>query len=133
MNAEKEKRKRPLAVVAINTNNKTRIVRNVASTKQGDSSFFYSCTINGNSYQCELDTAASDIFLSQRMEEEWKLPITPKTNQVTLGDGTSVSTIGTITAAVKVGPQSWEETIHILDNHVDTGVLTLGRRWWGKH
>lgn len=67
------------------------------------------------------------------MAEEWNLPITQKSEQVILGDGTSVSTVGKTIATVKVGPESSDEKIHLLDRDIDTGILTLGRSWGKKH
>lgn len=63
-----KKRIRPLTVVVIDYKGKNRSSKNVASEMSVDSSFIYDriiydCTINKNHYQCQLDTAASDIFL----------------------------------------------------------------------
>lgn len=119
--------------MTVDNKDKKKRLRNVASAESVDSSFIYDCRVNEHHYQCELDTAASDIFLSKVMAEKWKLPITPKHDQVTLGDGTTVSTIGIATAVVQVGAERSEEQIHLLDSDVDTGVLTLGRSWGKKH
>lgn len=67
------------------------------------SSFTYSCKINGYEYTCEIDTAASDIFMPETTERTMGLDIEPRNETVTLGDGTSVQTVGVTVATVNVG------------------------------
>lgn len=113
------------------TDRKLRL-KNVASVDVSDDSFLYECKVNDHRYVCELDTAASDIFLSLSAARKMKLPITPGEATLILGDGTSVKTAGTATATVTVGGVCSEEQIQLLSGK-DTEILILGRSWSSKH
>lgn len=115
-----------------NIQNRKLRLKNVASVEELDNSFLYDCKVNSHDYICELDTAASDIFLSLSAAQEMKLPISSGGQNIQLGDGISVKTPGTTKATIKVGHIYSEEEVHLLAGK-DTGVLILGRSWGKKH
>lgn len=96
-------------------------------------SFTHSCKVNELPYQCEIDSAASDIFLSKAAAVDMHLRIESQSESVTLGDRTTVPTIEIVKATARVGAELSEEEIHVLDNTEDTGVLTIGRTWGKRH
>lgn len=107
-------------------------LKNVASADETDETFMYNCKINNQDYICELDTAASDIFLPLSAAQKMKLPIKPRVENIILGNGTSVKTAGTARATIQVGSEYSEEEIILLAGE-DTGILILGRSWGKKH
>lgn len=116
-----------VAVVTTNFADNSKRLKNVASADASESSFSYDFKVNSYNYQCELDTAASDIFLSLCAAKQIGLKITPSKQRVTLGDVSVVSTVGTAKATIKVGSEYSKEEIVIPTGDVDTEVLTMGR------
>lgn len=108
-------------------------LKSVGSAEGADKSFCYVCKINGITYQCELDTAASDIFMSEKIALEMGLEIRPHSENVVLGDGSRVQTAGIATAVIEVDEITSKEDIHLIKGESDGGVLTLGRSWGRKH
>lgn len=107
-------------------------LKNVNSAEEDKESFVYECKIDNQQFHCELDTAASDIFLSLSAAQKLNLPITDFKQDVVLGDGSSVSTVGTTSAKIKIGMVESVEKIYIISGE-DNGILTLGRSWGTKH
>lgn len=78
--------------------------------------------INDIPYTCDLDTAASDIFLSTSAATKSGLEIRSSTEPATLGDFTTISTTGMTTASICEGDICSEEEVKFIPLEEDTGV-----------
>lgn len=121
-----------LAIVTESNSADVLQLKNVNRAEEKKNSFTYGCKINNFRYHCELDTAASDIFLSLDAAKKLNLQITAHNQDVFLGDGSCVSTGGYTRANIKIGKENSEEKIYLISGE-DSGILTLGRSWGSKH
>ena len=95
-------------------------------------SMVYNCTLNGMKIVGHLDPGATDCFIDQNEAKRLRLPITPHVDDMELGDGSFVRSIGTTTATLNMNGLTSLEHIYVLPMSGNTKFV-IGKKWLQNH
>jgi predicted aspartyl protease len=101
-------------------------------TIDGDRScLHFTGKVSGAAARIDLDTGATNQFMSERFARKNGLAVQPASRAVALADGKAVRVIGICRARVKIGPLTDVVTFYVLPLNAVYDVL-LGEEWLTK-